>query len=162
MSGFPKPRPREPYRSSGDRPVIPETPPAPRKKLAAPEPPTRPPAAPVPSLAEIRREERVFWRRNSLLAQYPRPFALAVTILGALATWAIIDVLAHGGAYGMLRTLFSPAIFFAGLWPLLWGAPEEEDGTAPGWWTVGYVGSVACGLCVGIWLLWRLMQATTM
>jgi hypothetical protein len=160
MPGFPKPCPREPYRAPAQRPVLPEeTVPKPRRRTSAPAP--EPNREPVPRIADVRREEREFWKRQSLVAQYPRPFALGVTLLGAFGTWSLLGVLAHGGRYQMVATLFMPVLFFGGLWPLLWGVPEEEDGTAPGWWVAGYGASVLCGFAIGVWLLWRLADATT-
>ena len=159
---FPKSKPREPYREVATRPLYAEpakpavAAPKPRAAARAPEPEER-----VPSFAEVRRDERLFWRKESFLARHPRPFALVVAVIGGLVTRSSVAVLLYGGRYSVKATLGAPVFLLAGLWALVFGWPVRlADGRTPDWWVLGLGISAVCGVVMGIALTYLLGQSS--
>jgi hypothetical protein len=158
---FPKFEEKGPYREPGQRPLAQE--PGPPRRVAPKPAPTRKSFTPATTLPQVNvgREEREFWKRHSFARRHPRLVALLVAAVGALATWHSLSVLAGGGVYRLMGTLGSPAMFLGGLWALLFGVPEDEDGRPTAWWFNGMVLCVLFGCGLGVWLLYHLMYATT-
>jgi len=112
-----------------------------------------------PAIGNVAREEQRFWRSHSLIAKYPRAFALVLTLIGAFSTWASVDTLMNGGYYTR-AALFGPPLLGAGVFPLIFGFPSHPTEGNPRSWKIGYGVSFGVGCFCGVLLMYYLAVAT--
>ncbi len=172
---FPQPRAKGSYREPAQRElVVPDVQKEAETKVDAPAPeavkpvitrPLHPEEMPPsvkkePRLGRLAEEEQRFWRSHSLVARYPRAFALVLTMLGALSTWSSVDTLLHGGFYTR-AALFGPPMLGAGIFPLVFGFPSHPTEGNPRWWKIGYGVTFGVGCICGVMLVYYLAAGTT-
>ncbi len=175
---FPQPRAKASYREAAQRELVVNDAPAEDAKaedapsadvIAAQKPVVGRPLLPeelppsvkkAPKLGLIALEEQQFWGRQSLVARYPRVFAGVLTIIGALSTFDSVWTLTHGGFYSQ-RALFGPPMLAAGIFPLIFGFPNDAEEGNPRWWKIGYGVTFGMGVLLGFMFVYSLTAATT-
>jgi hypothetical protein len=149
---FPPPKKTDPYREPAPTPIA-AKPPAP-VVVRRPEPPPssvdeRKKGRPPPLIPSSVFAGQRWYGDESLFARYPRPFAFMIFALFGSILWSNIEVLLHGGLYGSITSLFSPAGTLLGLWVLITGRPMDGNDTAH-WWQRGTIIVGGIGVFLGV------------
>lgn len=161
---FPPPKPRSPtYREPAARDAVVATNEPSERRVVVTRPETSPASEPEPKAEPARgidreavrelvgamNQEEGYWARQSFVVRHPRIVGGVLAALGAVGLGHSIEVLRHGGFYGVKSTIFSPVFLGVGLYLIVFGAAVDGAGRPKLGWYVGMLAAGLAGALIG-------------